>query len=193
MDSLGLKELTLKTLALVALSCSDRGQTIHLLRTDRMTFEENQIQFVVTAKIKTTRRVLKPLIVSCIATNDPALNVKDHVQEYVSRTQGFRNQGVENSSQLFLSWKTHKPVCKASISRWLTQVLGLAGIDTSKYKAHSYRGASVSEAKAKGASIKSIMMAGRWKNISTFQNYYEAPNEDSGVGQLILNGVGNYY
>ena len=70
-------------------------------------------------------------------------------------------------------------------------MLDLAGIDSSKYRSHSYRGASVSEAKSKGASINAIMMAGRWRNVSTFRNYYDAPSEESEIGRLILNDVQN--
>lgn len=186
LEGLGLRELTLKTLALIALSCSDRGQTIHLMRIDRMSREGDDLVFVIKDRTKSIRKVMKPLFVKCISTNDPTINVRVCVEEYISRTQSFRSSHVTNSSQLFLSWATHKPVCKATIARWLTKILELAGIDP-KFKSHSFRGASLSEAKARGASVKAIMAAGRWKNVSTFNNYYLAPSEESSIGQIILN------
>ena len=79
-----------------------------------------------------------------------------------------------------------KPVTKQSLSRWLTLVLKLAGIDTNKYQAHSYRGAGLSAAFSAGASISQIMAAGNWSNENTFRMYYNAPSTDSSIGNLIL-------
>ena len=61
---------------------------------------------------------------------------------------------VNFTAKLFLSWATKKEVTKQTISRWLTIVLALSGIDTNKFKAHSYRGAGLSAAYAKGVSIE---------------------------------------
>ena len=42
--------------------------------------------------------------------------------------------------------KPHKPVSTNSLARWIKSVLSNAGIDTSVFKAHSVRGASVTNA-----------------------------------------------
>ena len=96
-------------------------------------------------------------------------------------------QGTPKPSQLFLSWATKKPVTKATISRWLTTTLKLAGIDTTQFTAHSYRGAGLSAAHSKGASIEKIVEHGNWSNVDTFHSYYNAPDRDSPIGQIILN------
>ena len=187
-DELSLKELTLKTLALVALSSSDRGQTLHLMNIKDMEYEEEHINFIIRSRLKTTKRVLRPKIVKCVCTENAQLNVASYVAHYIEVTKQFRGS---NDSQLFLSWKTHKPVSKQTISRWLTTVLDLAGIDTSKFQGHSFRGAGLSKAYNKGASLASIMAAGNWKSVNTFKSFYCAPSDSSTIGQLILSDNGN--
>ena len=48
----------------------------------------------------------------------------------------------------------------------------MAGIDSGKYSAHSYRSASTSAAAFSGVSITTILKAASWKNVDTFKNYY---------------------
>ena len=63
LEDLPFRELTLKTVALIALTSSDRGQTLHLAKLSDMVIEPNGIKFVIKDRIKTTRRVLKPTII----------------------------------------------------------------------------------------------------------------------------------
>ena len=193
-SSLSLKQLTLKTLALIALSSSDRGQTIHLMDITHIEVLDNHINFIILSRTKTTKRKLTPVIVKCICTHNEELNVASYVKYYLDATKEFRENSTPPKNQLFLSWKTHGPVTKQTIARWLTTVLSLSGIDTSKYTAHSYRGAGLSAAYRRGASLPSIMAAGNWTNISTFLSFYSAPSYDSSIGRLILedNGKNNY-
>ena len=183
-ETLDLRTLTLKTIALIALSCSDRGQTIHLASIKNMCISEDKIDFIINDKIKTTRKILKPHIISCISTNSPELDVCAHVKAYLQKTESYRTEN--GPFQLFLSWKTHRPVTRQSLSRWLTLVLKIAGIDISKFQAHSYRGAGLSKAIRSGASIPQIVKAGHWKNASTFKTFYNAPSYDSEIGKIIL-------
>ena len=190
MEELDLKRLTLKTLALIALTSSDRGQTLHLLNLKDMTFEDDHIIFVIFSRIKTTRRVLKPTIVKCISSESEELNVSSYVRGYIERTKEWRSPNIPKSNQLFLSFQTHKPVSKQSLARWLTHVLSLANIDTSKFSSHSYRGAGLSAAYKRGASAEAILKSGNWTNVGTFKSFYNAPSTDSNVGRLILDHLG---
>ena len=54
------------------------------------------------------------------------------------------------AEQLFLSHRNGRPVARASISRWIREVMYLSGIDISHYAPHSSRGASISEASRRG-------------------------------------------
>ena len=98
-------------------------------------------------------------------------------------------RGLGKPNQLFLSHRTGLPVVKATISRWIKQVMALAGIDVTYYKAHSSRGASASAARRKGASIPQILQTGDWSNLGTYQRFYERPVDSTPVGQIILEGV----
>ena len=51
-SSLSLKQLTLKTIALIALSSSDRGQTLDLLDINNVEITDSGISFIVTKKLK---------------------------------------------------------------------------------------------------------------------------------------------
>ena len=182
-DTLNLRELTLKVIALIALSSSDRGQTLHLASLKNMVISDKKVDFVITDKVKSTRKFLKPTIISCISTNNEALDVSAHVKAYVEKTKNLRG----SEEKLFISWKTFKSVTRQSLARWLTLVLKIAGIDTSIFKAHSYRGAGLSKAMNKSANISQIVAAGNWSSSATFNKFYHAPNVDSEVGQIILN------
>ena len=46
--------------------------------------------------------------------------------------------------------KPHYPISSSSVTRWILSLLSLAGVDTSVYKAHSTRSASVSAAATTG-------------------------------------------
>ena len=182
-DSLTLKDLTLKTLSLIAITSSDRGQTLQKINVNQMHFGEDAISFIITDRLKTTRRVLKPRVVKCISSDEPSLNVFLYVKEYLARTSTFRQS---NDSQLFLSWATKRPVTSPTLARWLKQTLFKAKIDTKMFSAHSYRGASLSSAYSKGISIREIVAAGDWTNADTFHKHYFGHSIDSPVGRIIL-------
>lgn len=188
---LSLKQLTLKTLALIALTSSDRGQTIHAMNIENTALEEDGVSFVIFSKLKHTRKILKPKIIKCISSDIESLNVCSYVLTYMNRTLAIRSkhvaEGREKPTQLFLSWTTKKPVTKQTLSRWLKLSLSLAGIDTQQFSGHSYRGAGLSNAANQGASIPQIINAGCWSNTDTFKRFYFAPENTSNIGKIILN------
>lgn len=189
-SSLTLRQLTLKTLALIALTSCDRGQTIHLMNVENTTITNNGISFIIFDSLKHTRRVSRPKIIECISTNIPALNVCDYVTSYMNRTFSMRashvSKGKEKPTQLFLSWATKNPVTRQTLARWLKITLKESGIDTAQFTGHSYRGAGLSKAYNHGASLHQIVAAGCWTNVETFKRYYFAPDNESEVGQIIL-------
>ena len=69
----------------------------------------------------------------------------------------------ERETQLALGlFKPHAKVRTAPISRWIKEVLKLSGIDTSVFKAHSTRAASVSRAATLGVSVSYILKRAHW-------------------------------
>ena len=63
---------------------------------------------------------------------------------------------------------------------------GLAGLDTKSFLPHSTRGASVSAAARRGASVSQILNAGDWTNLGTYQRFYSRTVDDTPVGRMIL-------
>ena len=96
-------------------------------------------------------------------------------------------QGQGKPTQLFLSWSTHRPVAKTTISRWLTANLEMAGLNTQYFTTHPCRGAGLSAAKAKGASGSQIVSARNWTNVKTFHSFYETPANNTPICKIILN------
>ena len=188
--TLSIKQLTLKVVALVALTSSDRAQTLQALRVDRVSSTPQGLEFVVFDVLKTTRRGRPARVVKCVSWDAPELDVAYYVHKYIDRTLGLRlrayRQGLGKPTQLFLSHKTGLPVARSTISRWLKEVLALAGVDTSIFLPGSTRGASVSAAARRGASLDQILGAGDWSNLGTYQRFYQRTVDDTPVGHLIL-------
>ena len=94
--------------------------------------------------------------------------------------------GKPKSTQLFLSYKSGLPVACNTISRWLTSVMPMSGIDTTYFKGHSTRVAGVSKAKRRGATPNQIIVQGDWTNASTFLRHYDRDIIGPAVSDLIL-------
>ena len=189
-SALTLKQLTLKTVALIALTSSDRAQTIHALRVDRVSITNQGLEFVIFDRLKTSRSGHPAKVVKCVSWDAQELDVAFYVQMYMNKTFNLRwrsyRRGLGKPVQLFLSHKTGLPVSKSTISRWIKEVMRMAGIDTNTFLPGSTRGASVSAAARRGASITNILIAGDWTNLGTYQRFYGRTLDDTPVGRLIL-------
>ena len=95
---------------------------------------------------------------------------------YIERTKASRptKSGSEN---LFLSCiKPHGPVTSTTLARWVKSTLAQAGIDTTKFKAHSSRSASSSAAYEARVASPGITEAADWSTVSTFTTkFYRKP------------------
>ena len=74
--ALSLKQLTLKTVALIALTSSDRAQTLHALRVDRIATTPQVLEFVIYDVLKTSRRGRPARVVRCVSWDKEELNVE---------------------------------------------------------------------------------------------------------------------
>ncbi|KAJ8917898.1 hypothetical protein NQ315_002590 [Exocentrus adspersus] len=103
----------------------------------------------------------------------PQICVARTLKFYLTSTSAVR----KGNEFLFLTYK--KPYHRATaqtISRWLKDVLGRSGIDTSVFKAHSVRHASTSAAFRAGANIECIRNAAGWSEKSNvFAKFYNRP------------------
>ena len=73
-STLSLKQLTLKCVTLLALTSSDRAQTLHLLDVEKLHSSPQGLEFEVSALLKTRRgapkKGLPPKVVKCVAWDE---------------------------------------------------------------------------------------------------------------------------
>ena len=94
-DLLSLKQLTIKTLFSISITTTGRGQTLHLMNIKNVRISDFSISCIKTNKQKITKRVLKPKIVKCVKSSDPALDVCAYVKSYMLETSKFRNENPD--------------------------------------------------------------------------------------------------
>ena len=136
---------------------------------------DDSISFVITNKLKTTKRDLKPKIVKCVNSSDPALDVCAYVKTYMHETSKLKN---ENHDDLFLPRATKKPGTKVSLGRSLKTILSLSIIDTKDFL--------LTHIEVLHYPLQ-IKKAGDWTNVDTSLNHYYAHASDTPVGRIVLN------
>ena len=173
---LSLKRLTHKLCLLLALISAQRSQTLHLLSLDNMKLKQSSVIFKVDDLLKQSRPGQHGFTLSFKAyTPDTRLCVVHYLRTYVRRTEEVRGQ----ERQLFISHsKPHGKVSSQTVSRWIKEALTVAGVDTSKYKAHSTRSAAVSAASRANVPVKCILTQAGWSREKTFQRFYNKPLTD---------------
>lgn len=185
--SISLKELTLKVVMLLALLTSQRTQTIHCLDVNHMDLSDRKCVFYLTTPQKQSRpgQHLKPIELKAF-DQEHNLCIIRHLKEYIKKTSVHRTD--INKSQLLLSYqRPFKPVSKDTISRWIKIVLKEAGIDTTKFTAHSTRAASTSAAAKAGVPIERILDSAGWSNSGTFARFYHKPLDvQCNIGSVLL-------
>jgi integrase len=103
------------------------------------------------------------------------------VRRYCELTKTLR---LDN--HLFISTVVpHQAVKSETISRWVRDTLGEAGVDIVTFSGHSTRAASTSCAKAQGLSIREIREAAGWTNSKTFARFYDKPIAQN-FGETVL-------
>jgi site-specific recombinase XerD len=175
---LSLEMITKKLVILLAICTAHRVQTLSLIKIENISISEDVIQISIPDLIKTSApgREQPLLYLPYFKDNSsicPALTLKD----YILVTQ---NKRISNHGALLLTYKApHRAATSQTVSRWIRQVLGAAGVDVSRFGAHSTRHASTSAARAAGVSIEIIRKAAGWTTSSqTFSRFYNRPLED---------------
>ena len=105
---------------------------------------------------------------------------------YLQSTASLRND--ENNMYLFIgSVRPHNPVVSSTLSGWVKRQIGEAGIDLTKFFAHSTRGVAASKAAAAGVPVQSILDMAHWASESTFSRFYRREVEqNTSVAESIL-------
>ena len=171
LNSLSLKQLTLKTVSLCAFCSARRSQTLGALSISNLVQHKESIQFIVTVRLKTSRPG-KPsvIVIFPFVPSKPHICPMSTVSAYITRTCNLRGP---TDFRLFISFvKPHGAVSPATISRWIKTVLSDVGIDTSIFKAHSVRRAATSAVYNKGVPVEHILKLANWSNESRFRRFY---------------------
>ena len=168
---LSIKQLTLKTVMLLALTAIPRGSELHLFDTNFMTKSEETYVFYLGGTVKHSRDgVIPPEVDFHSFIEEPCLCPVLALNEYHKKMKEWISK---SDSKLFRSvLKPHKQITKSTITRWIKEVLKLSGIDTTVFQAHSIRAASSSKAHNMGLSTNDILKKGNWSQKSTWQKFY---------------------
>jgi integrase len=166
-SKLSIMELSEKTVALLALATASRGSELRLLDISLMAETESKIHFWFKEQPKGCRGQKLPKPLEVLASGMQLCPVRT-TRAYIKRTAY-----EKRPSQLFLStYAPYHPISRATIGRWLTNVLGKAGIDTAAFGAHSFRSATTSAAAYRGVTIEDILDRGQWSSDSNWQKFY---------------------
>lgn len=174
LDGLSLKDLSLKLATLLILITGQRVQTIFSINIDNIVENPNGFQVLITDKIKSSGlNKVQPCLDVPFCKDNPALCPGSTLKFYIEKTKDLRSQ---DEKYLFLSSKVpHLRASKDTISRWIKEVLGTAGIDP-QFSTHSTRHASTSKAFRNGISLEVIRKTAGWSETSSvFQNFYNRP------------------
>lgn len=166
LSELSLKMLTLKLVALLALSAAPRAQTLVSLHIDSMKTYEKSISFVFHDLLKTSRPN-QNFQLDLYHIEDEKICPMHTLLYYLERTVN-----VRKSQYVLVSYCTYSSVTTSTVARWLKEVLRLSGIDISVFKAHSFRGAAASAAFLSGCSLKEILKTADWSSVKNFKKYY---------------------
>ncbi|KAG1325360.1 hypothetical protein G6F62_008593 [Rhizopus arrhizus] len=81
-------------------------------------------------------------------------------------------------------------VSKSTVASWVQKTMTSAGIDTTKYKAHSIRSASSTKAVEKGVAIPRVKMHANWSlRSNTFEKHYLKPSAQQNDSIQLTNSI----
>ena len=187
-ESLTLKQLTLKLVMLLLLVSGQRGQTIHLLDINHMFVGKDKYTFVIPYHLKQSKPGVPNPQVVLESFEKPSICIVSTLKEYLVRTKALRDS---SQSQLLISYvKPYKPVSRDTVTRWVRTTMSLAGIDVTKYSAHSTRAASVSAASRASVNLDDILQTAGWSSECCFARFYNKPvAKSSSYARSVLTSV----
>jgi len=172
LTDLSLKALSHKLVMLLALTSGQRCQTLAALNISNMKKTEPYYLFGLEEHAKQNRpgNVLSSF---CVRKYDHAnLCPYQALQHYLERTSMLHGT---TTTKLFISYvKPHKAIGTHTLGRWIKQLLRDSGIDTTIFKAHSTRAASVSKV-SHSLPTDTILQQVGWTSDCVFRKFYNKP------------------
>ncbi len=169
-ENLSLGDLSHKTVMLCLLLSGKRCNAIHLFTTEGLKITESSVIFDAVLEKQSRPGRPREQIIFNEYTIDVRLCVVQALKQYFKVTQTLR--GTEQ--QFFI--KTQRPysaVTVQTLAKWVKTVMKNAGIDTTKYSAHSARAATASIAVESEVPVDVLLKAVGWSNANTFATFYK--------------------
>ncbi len=164
---LTLLQLTRKCAMLIALATAQRVQTLHALNVDNITITTTTVAFAIEKRLKQTHGDRETPLLYLPRIKGDKTCVWSCILTYMLRTRKLRKTG----SLFIITKPPYTPATGTTISRWLREVLALAGINVALYKAHSTRAAASSKA-SKFVPLHKVLEAADWKGKTVFEKHY---------------------
>ena len=158
---LTLQGLTHKLVALFMILATSRVHYIHQFSIDHMDLQDGICIFYPTRLLKHSRPSFpgNPITYRHFP-EDSQLCVISCLREYLSRREQLAPPHIK---QLLITHrKPHHAAHRDTVARWLKHILRDAGIDTTRFTAHTFRAASSSHLKEQGISTSQILQHGQW-------------------------------
>ena len=179
LNEVPLKFLTFKTLFLISAASGRRRSFIHALSVDEghIRWDKDGVSLIPApgflAKNESinylSQKVFLPKMskVSSVI-EDQVLCPCRALKRYLKATEGLR----AGSKKLFISYKTHKPITRDTISNWIVKTIKMSYDNLEGVRAHDVRSLSTSWALFKSVPVNEIMEAASWKAETTFTSFY---------------------
>ena len=143
LKKLSLRETTCKLVLLMLLCTCQRVQTLGTLSISDIIWSDNQgtAAFQLSKLLKHSRRGSLGILILCSFLKDPRLCVVWTLGAYLEKTAEVRPS--DEKALLITTTPPFRKASNATIARSTKDTMAKAGIDTSLFKAHSVRGASI--------------------------------------------------
>ena len=187
-----LKDITLKLITIMAWASTQRLHTLSLIDVRHIKFYPSPTYLYIFDDLKVARQRQHFVItLPSLSDKDPLQKI-EILQLYLENT---RIVLLDKHHKSFLSWRPpHKPVTTDTLARWIREVMQAAGINIKAFGAHSVRGASASFALNQHASIESVLQAGNWSCLQTFNKQYNRVSKSLPTKELSMTiSSGNIY
>ena len=178
---LSLMQRSQKSVTLLALATLLRVSELASITFESVAFVSDGVKFSLSKPRKAQHSgPLQSLFVARLP--DASCCPVNTLNDYIARTISSRSAGAS----VFVSVRAQfRAVTANTVSRWIREFIGSAGVDTSVFGSHSTRGTAASKAAASGVAIDSILRAGHWARESTFRRHYQRECEASIASQVL--------
>lgn len=180
LESCGFKELTFKTVFLLALASGRRRSEIHALSCSEVQFSGDSVSLGMfpgfLAKNQLPSVLTSPIVIPSLVGEDvnfllcPVRALKTYLARVLPRRK--------DRKRLFISHleSYEKEISADSISRWIVQTIKFAyesrNIEVSKVNAHEVRAWSSSWAWSNKVPLDDVVKAGFWSSENSFIRFY---------------------